>query len=146
VRLGRLSALVSAIATVALLDVILIMAASGQAQNWPFEPSTDALALSMLVSSALLGYILTVSGQRFIGGVFLLNVAAGLIGAGVALSGVRLSVPMLCAADVYWLNLYLIALTKHRALLLGQWQTANDIAPLSRSVAGSVALHKTQSR
>jgi hypothetical protein len=115
--LVKRTALGFGLATVALLDLVLTLG-NGRGPVWLFEPVTDVLAVCLLTSSALLGYALTVNRRRTMGALFVLNVAASLVGATMSLSGVRLNQVVLYVADVVWLTLYLVALTKYWSLLV----------------------------
>jgi hypothetical protein len=109
-------ALILGLATVAILNVVIIIGA-----GLPESPSGErliatlipALDLCLMVSSVLLGHILMTSGFRPLGALFLLNLALFAVAIVVRVSGSMPPRWLLFGTDVYWLNLYLVALAKH---------------------------------
>jgi len=112
-----------AIATVAALNVVVVVGASlpdsvtGERLLAIAVPIMD---LCLVLSSVLLGRILVARGFRTLGALLILNIA--LFAAAVVLRVVG-SIPprwLLFTTDVYWLNLYLIALSKHWSVFSGR--------------------------
>jgi len=107
-----------AVVTVAALDLIVIVGAGlpGSATGERLVAmAVPIMDLCLVLSSVLLGRILLAAGHRTLGTLMMLNLV--LFAAAVALR-VLGSIPprwALFAADVYWLNLYLVALPKHRS-------------------------------
>jgi hypothetical protein len=111
-------ALVSSVITIILVGVILVLG-NGRGPAWAFEPSTDAFAWAMFISSALLAYVLISSGHRRLGAVFAANlIVSSTAAGGFAAAGVALPITLLFVADVVWLILYVAALTKHWTLFV----------------------------
>jgi hypothetical protein len=113
-----------AIVTVAALNVIVVVGAglpgstTGERLLAIAVPIMD---LCLVLSSVLLGRLLLATGNRTLGTLLMLNLV--LFAAAVVLR-VLGSIPprwVLFTADVYWLNLYLVALSK-------QWSAATGRA------------------
>ena len=110
-----------ALVTIATLNVILV-AGSG----FPNEPLGDrrvavavpVMDLCLVLSSALLGRVLLARGFRALGILFLLNLVIFAAAFVVRVGGAVPPRWLLFGTDVYWLNLYLIGISKHWRTLL----------------------------
>jgi len=117
------SALTLGVVTVAILNVVIIVgaglpaSASGERLIAALIPVLD---FCVVVSSVLLGKTLVARGLRTLGILFFLNIALFALAIVVRVSGSMPPRWLLFATDVYWLNLYLVALAKHWKLLAGQ--------------------------
>jgi len=117
------SALTLGVVTVAILNVVVIVgaglpdSASGERLIAALIPVLD---FCVVVSSVLLGKTLVARGLRTLGILFFLNIALFGLAIVVRVSGSMPPRWLLFATDVYWLNLYLVALAKHWRLLAGQ--------------------------
>jgi hypothetical protein len=112
-----------AIAAVAALNVIVV-AGAGLPDSVTGERllaiAVPIMDVSLVLSSVLLGRILLARGVRTLGIVFLLNIGLFAIAIVMRVAGSVPSRWLLFTADAYWLNLYLIALSKHWSVLSGQ--------------------------
>jgi hypothetical protein len=108
--------------------------------------------LSLIASSGLLGLFFLKHHSRLFGAVFLLNV--GVFAFILVTSGVRFTRILLFAADIYWLNLYLVGIAKFfhilsspRALVTVGGTSAEPAAPADRGgsqcLCGSTS-HRTR--
>jgi hypothetical protein len=110
------SALTLGVVTVAILNVVIIVgaglpdSASGERLIATLIPVLD---FCVIVSSVLLGRTLVARGFRTLGILFLLNIALFALAIVVRVSGSMPPRWLLFGTDVYWLNLYLVALSKH---------------------------------
>jgi hypothetical protein len=110
------SALTLGVVTVAILNVVIIVgaglpdSASGERLIAALIPVLD---FCMVVSSVLLGRILVTKGFRTLGILFFLNIALFALAIVVRVSGSMPPRWLLFATDVYWLNLYLVAIANH---------------------------------
>ena len=101
--------------TILSLNVILLLgAAVPDAQSvWPYFGALVAVVdVSLVASSGLLGHFFLKHRSRFLGAAFLLNIGIFAVALVLVTSGVRFTPIVLFAADVYWLNLYLIGIVK----------------------------------
>lgn len=109
------------ILTILSLDLILVL---GAAVHDPrsIRPYFGALVavmdLSLVASSGLLGHFFLKHRSRFLAAAFLLNIGIFAVAFLLVTSGVRFAPILLFAADIYWLNLYLIGTTKFFHILL----------------------------
>jgi hypothetical protein len=69
--------------------------------------------LSLVSSSGLLGLFFLRHHSRFLGAAFLLNIGIFAVAFVLVTSGFRFARTLRFAADIYWLNLYLIGLSKY---------------------------------
>jgi hypothetical protein len=67
---------------------------------------------SLVTSSGLLGFLL-IGRNKFLAGLFILNIGIFLVAVVLRLSGVLFPPPLLFAADIYWLNLYVATLARY---------------------------------
>jgi hypothetical protein len=114
-------AIALAIATVAALDLIVVVgaglpaSATGERLLAVAVPTMD---LCLVLSSVLLGRLLLATGHRTLGTLLMFNLV---LFAAAAVLRVLGSIPprwVLFAADLYWLNLYLVTLST-------QWSAAS---------------------
>jgi len=121
-----------ALATVAALDVILV-AGAGFPDSAPGEGliagAVPIMDLCLVVSSVLLGRLLFANGSRGLGMLFTLNLALFAMAVVVRLRGSMPPRWLLFGVDVYWLNLYLVALARHWRVLAGRLSVAAGSAP-----------------
>ena len=105
-----------AIATVGALNVIVLLGAGLPASDTSERVLAIAVPIMdvcLVTSSILLGRSFLATGHRTLGTLLLLNLA--LFAAAIVIR-MRGSIPprwVLFTADVYWLNLYLVALSKY---------------------------------
>jgi hypothetical protein len=80
---------------------------------WPYFGALVAVVdVSLVASSGLLGHFFLKHRSRFLGAAFLLNIGIFAVALVLVTSGVRFAPIVLFAADVYWLNLFLIGTVK----------------------------------
>ena len=114
-----LAALLS-IVTILSLDLILLLGAvvpDPQSIRPYFGALVAVMDLSLVGSSGLLGLFFLKHHSRFLGAVFVLNFGIFAVAFILVTSGVRFTPVLLFAADIYWLNLYLIGITKFYHIL-----------------------------
>jgi hypothetical protein len=102
--------------TVICLDLILLFGAAvpdAQSIRPYFNALVAVMDLSLVSSSGLLGLYFLRHHSQFLGAAFLLNIGLFAVAFVLVTSGVRFARILLFAADVYWLNLYLIGVTKY---------------------------------
>ena len=103
------------ILTILALDVILVL---GAAVHDPrsirpyFGVLVAVMDLSLVASSGLLGLFFLKHRSRFLGAAFLLNLGIFAVALILVTSGARFTSILLFAADVCWLNLYLIGIVR----------------------------------
>jgi hypothetical protein len=103
------------ILTILALDLILVL---GAAAHDPrsirpyFGVLVPVMDLSLVASSGLLGLFFLKHRSRFLGAAFLLNLGIFAVALILVTSGARFTPILLFAADVYWLNLYLIGIVR----------------------------------
>ena len=106
--------------TVAALNLILLLGAVVRDLD-SIRPALDWLIhltdLTLVVSSSLLDFWAWRSGRRLLGIVFGLNLVAFAVAAGLRPGGYIFPPLVLFAADLYWLNLYLVCLARHWELI-----------------------------
>jgi hypothetical protein len=102
-------AVVLGVVTVAALDLILLIGASGEPLQW-FGILVPVLDMSLLASSITFGIAFFRRGNRLFGSLFLANPLILLVALMLRISGVQFSRALLFGADLYWLNLYLVGL------------------------------------
>ena len=110
-----LAALLS-IVTILSLDTILLLGAvvhDPQSIRLVLNGLVAVLDLSLVSSSGLLGLFFMKHRSRFLGAVFFLNIGIFVVAFILTTSGVRFPPIVLFAADIYWLNLYLICLARY---------------------------------
>jgi hypothetical protein len=116
-------AVILAIATIAVLNFMVVVGAGlpGSATGERLlDMAVPVMDLCLVLSSVLLGRMLLATGYRTLGKLLMLNLA--LFAAALVLR-VFGSIPprwVLFTADVYWLNLYLVALSKHWSAVAGR--------------------------
>jgi hypothetical protein len=116
-------AMTLALATVATLDLILLVgaglpgSASGERLTAVVVPLMD---LCLVVSSVLLARILIAVGVRKLGFLFVLNLALFAMAAVVRARGSMPPRWLLYGVDVYWVNLYLVTLARHWPVVSGR--------------------------
>ena len=119
--LGRLAIALS-IATVLALDLILLLGAGIQDPG-SIRPVFGGLVMVMdlcLVSSSrLLGFRFARLGNKRPAALFFLNFGLFVVAFLFVASGVLLHPLLLYAADLYWLNLYLVCLTRYGRTISG---------------------------
>ena len=101
--------------TILSLDLILLLGAAvpdTQSIRPYFNALVAVMDLSLVASSGLLGLFFLKHHSRFLGAAFLLNIGIFAVAFLLVTSGVRFARILLFAADVYWLNLYLIGVIK----------------------------------
>jgi hypothetical protein len=109
-------AVVLAVVTVAALNVIVVVGAglpastTGERLLGGVVPLMD---LSLVLSSVLLARIFIAKGFPTLGKLFIFNIALFAIAVVVRVAGSMPPRWLLFTADAYWLNLYLIALSRH---------------------------------
>jgi len=111
-----------AIATVAALDLILLAGAgapSSATGDRVIAVVVPIMDLCLLASSVLLGRLLLARGNRTLGLLFMLNLALFAIAVVVRATGGMPPRWLLYAVDVYWLNLYLVTLSRYWPTLAG---------------------------
>ena len=115
-----LAALLSLL-TILCLDLILLFGAAvpdTQSIRPYFNALVAVMDLSLVSSSGLLGLFFLKHHFRFLGAAFLLNIGIFAVAFVLVTSGFRFARILLFAADIYWLNLYLIGITKYFTTLL----------------------------
>jgi len=115
VTLGRF-AIAFALIAVASLNAILLLGAAGHYMGAPtglFDGIVLILDVSLIVSSILLGLIFARLKWRVLSALFWGNVALFIVAAVVRLLGISVRPALLFAADLYWLDLYLVVLARH---------------------------------
>jgi hypothetical protein len=120
-RWGRVTILLAAVA-VASLNAILLLGAAGPDLGAPpglLGSLVLALDVSLVASSLLLGVGFARRGHGWLAALFLGNVAVFLAAAVLRASGITFRPAALFAADLYWLHLYLIVLTRHWRRVIG---------------------------
>lgn len=105
----RIVGVLTGLATVAALDFILLLGASGERPLW-FGALVLSMDVLLLVSSIALGTTFLCEKRWTLGVLFLLNPIAMLLALPLRLSGVAFPRAVLFGADLYWLNLYLVGL------------------------------------
>lgn len=104
-----------AIATVALLDLILVVGAglpSSITGERLIAAAVPIMDLCLLSSSALLAWLLIAGGARRLGLLFTRNFVLFAIAAVVRATGSMPPRWLLYGVDVYWSNLYLVVLSR----------------------------------
>lgn len=117
----RYAALLLSSVTILSLNLILLLGAvvqDLQSIRHVLNPLVAVLDLSLISSSGLLGFLLIKQKDRFLGTVFLMNIGILVIALILRTSGVLFPPLLLYTADLYWLNLYLICLTRKFDVLL----------------------------
>ena len=95
--------------TVAALDLILLIGVGGDTPPW-FGALVLVMDAALIASSAALGVSFLRRARRMLGALFLGNLAVMLAALVLRVSAVEIPRPALFAADLYWLNLYLVGL------------------------------------
>ncbi len=121
-RLGSVAILLAAV-VVASLNAILLLGAAGHDFGAP--PSllgglVVALDVSLVTSSLLLGLGFARRRQGLLSSLFLGNLVLFMVAVAVRVSGITFRPAVLFATDLYWLNLYLIVLTRHWRRIVGR--------------------------
>jgi len=104
------------IATILSLNLILLLGAAVEDPDSirrVFNGLVVVLDLSLVSSSGLLGLFFMRRRCRLLGALFFLNILIFGVAVILRTSEVRFPPALLFAADLYWLNLYLIGLTRH---------------------------------
>jgi hypothetical protein len=101
--------------TILSLDLILLLGAAvpdTQSIGPYFNALVAVMDLSLVASSGLLGLFFLRHHSRSLGAAFLLNIGIFAVAFLLVTSGIRFARILLFAADIYWLNLYLIGMTR----------------------------------
>ena len=100
---------------------MLIGAAGGDLAAPPdlFGGLVLVLDVSLVASSLLLGVGFARGKHRWLSGLFLANLAIFGVAAVLRMSGLAFRPAVMFAADLYWLNLYLIVLARYWRQILG---------------------------
>jgi hypothetical protein len=109
-------AILLSLLTIVTLDLILLLGAAvhDRASIQPFfNGLVVALDLSLVSSSGLLGYLFARQGRLILATVFFLNIGLFMVAFVLRVSGVTFSPLLLFGADLYWLCLYLVCLTRY---------------------------------
>jgi hypothetical protein len=121
----RIAAILSSISVVLSLDLILFLGAVVPDMH-AIRALVDGLVvfldLTLVVSSILLALRFSRKGRRPLAVVFSLNIAMLAVAYGLGSMGFRFPSPVLYAADIYWLNLYIASLASDSA---GLFSTAS---------------------
>jgi hypothetical protein len=107
--------------TIISLDLILILGAAvpdTQSIRPYFGALVAVMDLSLVASSGLLGHFFLTHRFRLLGAAFLLKIGIFAVALVLVTSGVRFTPILLFAADIYWLNLYLIGIMKFFHILI----------------------------
>jgi hypothetical protein len=116
----RTAGLLLAFVAILTLNLILLIGASTDPPRPPwFGVLTATMDVSLVVSSAVLGGVLVRRGRRFFGLLFLSNLVLILGAFVLRLTGLEFRPVLLFGADLYWLNLYLIGISR-------EWRELND--------------------
>jgi hypothetical protein len=113
--LGRI-AIAFALIVVVSLNVILLLGAAGADMGAPAGVLAASVAIfdvSLVVSSLLLGLTFAKLKRAHLSALFFGNLALFIVAAAVRLSGISFRPAVLFAADLYWLNVYLVVLARH---------------------------------
>jgi hypothetical protein len=121
----RIVGVVLGMVTVVALDLILLIGASGEPPSW-FAALVLVMDLSLIASSVTLGIAFLRRGRFPLGTLFLVNLVVMLGALMLRVSGVEFPRAVLFAADVYWLNLYLVGLV----ILIRERQASSPNEPL----------------
>ena len=105
----RRAGMVLGAVTVAALDLILLIGVGGDTPPW-FGALVLVMDAALIASSAALGVSFLRRSRRMLGALFLGNLAVMLAALVLRVSAVEIPRPALFAADLYWLNLYLVGL------------------------------------
>ena len=117
--LGRLAIALS-IATVLALDLILGAGIQDPGSIRPiFGGLVIVMDLCLVSSSSLLGFRFARLGSKRPAALFFLNIGLFVVAFLFVASGVRLHPLLLYTADLYWLNLYLVCLTRYGRSISG---------------------------
>jgi hypothetical protein len=113
--LNRATILLS-IVTIISLDLILLLGA-GVRDTESLQPFFNGLImvldLSLVSSSGLLGFHFARQPNKLLAALFFLNVGIFVVAFIVRAIGISFPLLLLFAADLYWLNLYVICLARH---------------------------------
>jgi len=112
----RSATILLSLATILSLNLLLLLGAAVEDPDSirrVLNGLVVVLDLSLVSSSGLLGVFFMRRRCRILGALFLLNILIFGVAVILRISGVRFPPVLLFAADLYWLNLYLIGLTRH---------------------------------
>jgi len=120
--------------TILCLELILLLGAAvpdTQSIRPYFNALVAVMDLSLVSSSGLLGLFFLKHRSRFLGAAFLLNIGIFAVAFILVTSGVRFAPILLFAADIYWLNLYLIGITRYFPALFStrDWASEQSAGP-----------------
>jgi hypothetical protein len=108
-------AIVLSLVAILSLNLILFLGAVVHDPE-PIRPFLNGLVVvidsSLVSSSGLLGLLL-VRTNKILASLFFLNIGVFIVAFVLRVSGVLFPPPLLFAADIYWLNLYLSALARY---------------------------------
>ncbi|GAC1471254.1 MAG: hypothetical protein NVSMB9_17220 [Isosphaeraceae bacterium] len=111
----RYAAILLSILTIVSLNLILLLSAvvhDPQSSRQALNGLIAVFDLSLVSSSGLLGILFIKQQHRFLGALFFLNIGIFLVAYALRTLGVFFPPLLLYTADIYWLNLYLICLTR----------------------------------
>ncbi len=104
----RVASVTFGLVTVAALDMVLLLGATGE-PPW-FGTLVMVMDITLIVSSILLGVVFLRDGKTVLASLFLSNLGLMLAAMLIRAYGLRLTPMVLFGADVYWLNLYISGL------------------------------------
>jgi hypothetical protein len=113
--LGRI-AIAFALIVVVSLNVILLLGAAGEDMGAPagaLAASVVIFDVSLVVSSLMLGLTFAKLKRAHLSALFFGNLALFIVAAAARVSGISFRPAALFAADLYWLNVYLVVLARH---------------------------------
>jgi hypothetical protein len=129
--MGYATILLAAI-VIASLNAILLLGAAGQDRGAPpglLGGLVLTLDISLVASSLLLGLEFARRKRRILSALFFGNVALFIVAVVLRASGLTIRPAALFAADLYRLNLDLIATTRHWRRIIGPHASAAGDAP-----------------
>ena len=113
-------AIVFSLLTIASLNTILLFGAvvrDPESIRTVFNGVVLVIDLSLVSSSLLLGFLFFKHHASFLSSLFLLNVVLFIVASILRIRGAVFPPILLYGADLYWLNLYLVVLSRYRPLI-----------------------------
>ncbi len=113
--LGRI-AIAFALVVVVSLNVILLLGAAGEDMGAPPAVLGGSVAIfdvSLVGSSIMLGLTFSRLKRGFLSALFFGNLILFIVAAAARVAGISFRPAVLFAADLYWLNVYLVVLARH---------------------------------
>jgi hypothetical protein len=113
--LGRI-AIAFALIVVVSLNVILLLGSAGEDMGAPAGILGGSVAIfdvSLVVSSIVLSLAFARLKLGLLSALFFGNLALFIVAAAARVSGISIRPAVLFAADLYWLNVYLVVLARH---------------------------------